>query len=49
MRAKDLNLAARWRTETRRIFQKYIQAGYRVADFIPLSEATEGKCFYVLR
>jgi predicted GNAT superfamily acetyltransferase len=49
MRASDMKLAARWRTETRRIFQLYFRDGYRVADFVPPSEATAGKCFYVLR
>jgi predicted GNAT superfamily acetyltransferase len=49
MRARDMKLAARWRAETRRIFQGYFRAGYQVEGFIPPSEATEGKCFYVLR
>jgi predicted GNAT superfamily acetyltransferase len=49
MRANDLKLAARWRRETRRIFQSYFRAGYRVADFVPPAAATGGKCFYVLR
>ncbi len=49
MRAANLKLAARWRMEARRIFQNYFEVGYRVADFIPLSAATERKCFYVLR
>ena len=49
MRDQDMKLAARWRSETRRIFQSYFRAGYRVADFVPPSEATAGKCFYVLR
>lgn len=49
MRDKDLKLAARWRRETRRMFQTYFRAGYGVADFVPPSEATAGKCYYVLR
>ncbi len=47
MRARALGLASRWRLETRKIFQRYIAAGYAVADFIPPS-AAEGRCFYVL-
>lgn len=49
MRSANIKLAARWRMESRRIFQNYFQAGYRVTDFIPPSAATEGKCFYMLR
>lgn len=49
MRAKELKLAARWRMDSRRIFQEYFRKGYRVADFVPPSEATEGKCYYLLR
>lgn len=48
MRAKALPLARRWRNETRRIFQRYLRIGYRVADFLPPNGATGGKCFYVL-
>ncbi|MBI4164385.1 MAG: hypothetical protein HY508_01475 [Acidobacteria bacterium] len=49
MRARDIELAARWRNETRRIFQNYFKSGYLVRDFIPPSEATNGKCYYLLR
>jgi predicted GNAT superfamily acetyltransferase len=48
MRSKDLKLARRWRTDTRRIFQHYFAAGYRVEDFLPPSPARSGKCFYLL-
>jgi predicted GNAT superfamily acetyltransferase len=49
MRSKELKLAWRWRTDTRRIFQHYMAAGYRVEGFLPPSLATGGKCFYLLR
>ena len=49
MRAQALPLARRWRLESRRIFQSYLAAGYRVADFLPPSAVTGGRCFYVLR
>ena len=49
MRAKDLRLARRWRTETRRIFLRYFGMGYSVEDFIPPSPANDGRAFYVLR
>ncbi|HEV2177748.1 MAG TPA: hypothetical protein VGW33_11185 [Terriglobia bacterium] len=48
MRSQALRLAKRWRAETRRIFQRYFAAGFRVKDFVPPSRA-EGRCFYVLR
>jgi predicted GNAT superfamily acetyltransferase len=49
MRSQALKLAIRWRRETRKIFQSYLAAGYRVAGFVPPSDSTTGKCFYVLR
>ena len=49
MRARTLPLARRWRLESRRIFERYLAAGYRVADFIPPSASTTGRCFYLLR
>ena len=49
MRAQSLPLARRWRLESRRIFERYLAAGYRVADFLPPSAATNGRCFYLLR
>ncbi len=49
MRAGDLKLAARWRRETRRIFQTYFRVGYEVREFVQPSTATGGKCFYLLR
>jgi len=48
MRAERLDLATRWRMETRRIFQTYFAAGYRAADFIPPTSQPDGKCFYLL-
>jgi predicted GNAT superfamily acetyltransferase len=49
MRSQALKLAIRWRRETRQLFQNYLAEGYRVAGFVSPSEATAGKCFYVLR
>ncbi len=49
IRRRSLRLAQRWRLETRRIFEGYFSAGYQVADFVPPSAATAGRCFYVLR
>lgn len=49
MRSRALPLARRWRLESRRIFERYFAAGYRVAGFLPPSAATGGKCFYLLR
>ncbi len=49
MRTASRELAARWRMETRRIFQAYFRAGYSVEDFIPPQGATAGRCFYLLR
>ncbi|MFB3924334.1 MAG: GNAT family N-acetyltransferase [Terriglobia bacterium] len=49
MRARAMPLARRWRLESRRIFRHYLAAGYRVAGFLPPSEATRSRCFYLLR
>jgi predicted GNAT superfamily acetyltransferase len=49
MRARALPLARRWRLETRRMFTRYIEAGYAIADFLPPTRATNGRCFYLLR
>jgi len=49
MRRQALPLARRWRAETRRIFERYFSAGYRVEDFFPPSPASGGQCFYLLR
>ena len=48
MRSLDMELAARWRLEARRIFQRYLNRGYRVEDFLPPGSASGG-AFYVLR
>lgn len=48
MRAEAKPLACRWRQETRRIFQHYLAAGYRVADFFPPQPRTEDRCFYLI-
>jgi predicted GNAT superfamily acetyltransferase len=49
MRNQALELSIRWRMQTRRIFQHYLATGYRVAGFAPPTQATAGRCFYVLR
>lgn len=49
MRARALALARRWRIQIRKIFTRYLAAGYRVEDFLPPAPASEGRCFYVLR
>jgi predicted GNAT superfamily acetyltransferase len=47
IRSRDVPLARRWRFETRKIFQKYYRAGYRITDFFRLYGI--GKpCFYIL-
>jgi predicted GNAT superfamily acetyltransferase len=48
MRAQDLKLAWRWRTDTRRIFQHYFAAGYQVEDFLLPTLEGSRKCFYLL-
>jgi predicted GNAT superfamily acetyltransferase len=48
MREQNLALARGWRLKTRRIFQHYFSAGYRVKDFIPPGGTSNGRCFYVL-
>jgi len=48
MRAQALDLARRWRIETRKVFLYYLAAGYRVKDFLWPGAATGGRCSYVL-
>lgn len=48
MRLKALPLARRWRFDARRVFQNYLARGYRVEDFFPPQESTDGRCFYLL-
>jgi predicted GNAT superfamily acetyltransferase len=48
MRAQALWLARRWRMETRRIFGRYLQAGYQAVDFLPPTRRTGGRCYYLL-
>jgi predicted GNAT superfamily acetyltransferase len=48
MRAKSLDLARRWRLETRRVFQHYFSSGYSVVGLVTPSPANRGRCFYVL-
>jgi predicted GNAT superfamily acetyltransferase len=49
MRALDMDLAQRWRMEARRAFQRYLNAGYRLEDFLPPGAASGGRAFYLLR
>jgi len=49
MRARALPLARRWRLETRKVFMRYLEAGYRIDDFASPDPATGGRCFYLLR
>lgn len=49
IRTRSRETAHRWRMQTRKIFQRYLSAGYRVTDFVPPSLATAGRCFYILQ
>jgi predicted GNAT superfamily acetyltransferase len=48
MRSKDLDLAERWRLETRRIFKMYFARGYRVQDFLPTDDSNRRGFCYIL-
>jgi len=48
MRAIRLDLARRWRMETRKIFLSYFAIGYSVVDLVMPSPANDGRCFYTL-
>jgi predicted GNAT superfamily acetyltransferase len=48
IRRRSMALARRWRSETRKIFERYFSLGYRVAEFVPPSSATAGRCYYIL-
>ena len=48
MRARALNLAQRWRLETRRMFLGACEAGYRVVDFVVMRPDRDIRAFYVL-
>lgn len=47
MRAAQMELALRWRMETRRIFARYLGRGFRVCGFIP-PQTGGGRCYYDL-
>ncbi len=49
IRERSFDLARRWRFQSRKIFGQYLSAGYRVDSFLPPDQATEGRCFYILR
>ncbi len=48
IRERSIDLARRWRMETRHIFQRYFRAAYRVEGFVPPSPDNDGRCFYIL-
>ncbi len=48
MRVKDLELAERWRLETRRLFKAYFAKRYCVQDFLPGESPTVRGYYYVL-
>jgi len=48
MRAHALELAGRWRLETRRMFQRAFESGCRVLDFVTTGKGDGGRAFYVL-
>lgn len=48
MKAQNLELARRWRAETREIFARYLARGYLVAEFISLEEGGRRRGFYLL-
>jgi predicted GNAT superfamily acetyltransferase len=48
MRVRALNLARRWRLETRRMFQRAFQSGCRVLDFVTTGTGGDMRAFYVL-
>lgn len=49
MRRNFLPLARRWRLDTRKIFLRYLAEGYRVDDFLTMSQARGQQYFYLLR
>jgi predicted GNAT superfamily acetyltransferase len=49
MRADNPPLALRWRLETRRIFQHYFRAGFRIVDFVPPVSPAGQNCFYFFK
>lgn len=48
MRSASLDLARRWRIETRRIFQVYLAAGYRLTGFSWDRAGFLARCFYIM-
>ena len=48
MRDRALKLAARWRLETRRVFQHAFESGCQVLDFVTTGSGEERRAFYVL-
>jgi predicted GNAT superfamily acetyltransferase len=48
MRVRALELARRWRLETRRMFQRAFESGCRVVDFVTTEDGEDRRTFYVL-
>jgi predicted GNAT superfamily acetyltransferase len=48
MRARALKLARQWRLETRRMFQRALESGCRVLDFVTTKTGADRRAFYVL-
>ena len=49
IRRRSIALARRWRTQARKIFERYFSSGYRVEDFRSVGQAAELRCYYILR
>ena len=48
MRSRAIELARRWRLETRKIFQHYFALNYQVVDFVRAPQDGQERFFYVL-
>ena len=48
MRVRALKLAQQWRLETRRMFQRALESGCRVLDFVTTRRGSDRRAFYVL-
>jgi predicted GNAT superfamily acetyltransferase len=49
MRVRALKLARQWRLETRRMFQRALESGCQVVDFVTTGTGGDRRAFYVLR
>ncbi len=48
LKRDDPGLAARWRSESRRLFEHYLQAGYRVSEFFDDRRGDRPRSSYIL-